>query len=99
MVLIIINFIFILIVDIKVRVTILAARRNLHLARCGCGRAASTAVQVVGAGVSAVVASPRRLGLRIGAQLVVHATVRPSDDFNEQAHRTAQRRAAASGRK
>ena len=89
----------IFIVGMIIRVTILAARRSLHLARCGCGRATSIAVLVVGDGVGAVVASPRRGGLRSGAQLVVHAAVRPSDDFNKQAHRTAQRRAAASGHK
>ena len=71
----------IFIVGINKRVTILTARRSLHLARCGCGRAASIAV-VVGAGVGAVVASPRRGGLRSGAQFVLHASVRPTDGFN-----------------
>ena len=73
----------IFIVGINKRVTILTARRSLHLARCGCGRAASIAVVVVvGAGVGAVVASPRRGGLRSGAQFVLHASVRPTDGFN-----------------
>ena len=72
----------IFIVGINKRVTILTARRSLHLARCGCGRATSIAVVVVGAGVGAVVATPRRGELRSGAQFVLHASVRPTDGFN-----------------